>query len=271
MNNPLLTASEAARLPPRPGRSSIMSYIRTLTYYPHIALATVILGLWGALTQVKHGRSGANRVAMVWIGYILRAAYWHMRVAVELRGTPPAVGKDALIAAKHQSFLDILAIAYAAERRSFVMKREILRIPIMGWYAREVGSIPIDRSKGRDAIGQIVRNIRERIASTEGLGHLIIYPEGTRTRPGEHRPYKHGVSTIHLETGLPVYPVAVNCGLFWPKRGLPIVSGRAVIEFMPPMFAAAEESRDEFTQRLRDVIEDHSDILMVEAGFSGEG
>lgn len=266
MTKPLLTAAEAARLSPVPRPTGIFSYVRAGTYYLHIGLATLVLGLWG-LTQMRHGRKGANRVATIWIGYMLRAAYWHMGVAVELRGTPPARGTDALIAAKHQSFLDILAIAYAAGRRSFVMKREVLRVPVMGWYAREVGSIPIDRAKGRDAMGQIVSAVRARMETPDGIGHLIIYPEGTRTKPGEHRPYKHGISTLHMETGLPVWPVAVNCGLFWPKRGLPIAAGRAVIEFLPPMQAGPDETRDEFIARLRETIETRSDALMAEAGF----
>lgn len=266
MTEPLLNAAEAARLSPTPRPTGLFSYVRAFTYYIHVGLATLVLGIWG-LTQLRHGRKGANRVATIWIGYMLRAAYWHMGVAVELRGTPPARGTDALIAAKHQSFLDILAIAYAAGRRSFVMKREVMRVPIMGWYAREVGSIPIDRAKGRDAIGQIVTQARARIAAPDGLGHLIVYPEGTRTKPGEHRPYKHGIGTIHLETGVPVWPVAVNCGLFWPKRGLPIAAGRAVIEFLPPMQAEPGESRDAFITRLRDAIETHSDALLAEAGF----
>ncbi|MDO5643183.1 MAG: lysophospholipid acyltransferase family protein [Paracoccus sp. (in: a-proteobacteria)] len=267
MTGPLLTQAEAARYAPRPGSTGAFAWLRTLSYYPHVALATIVLGLWGALTQLRHGRRGAQRVATVWISYMLLAARWHMGVAVELRGTPPADGQNALIAAKHQSFLDILAIACAARQRGFVMKREVMRVPIMGWYAREVGSIPIDRSKGRDAMGQIVAAIHDRMGQPGGLGHLIVYPEGTRTRPGEYRPYKHGIATMHLETGLPVWPVAVNCGLFWPRRGLPVASGRAVIEFLPPMQAEPGETRDAFIERLRTVIESRSDALMAEAGF----
>lgn len=270
MTGPLLKPGEAPSLLPKPGRIGFFSYLRTISYYIHIALATVVLGLWGLLTQLRKGLHGANRVASVWVSYILRAARWHMGVAVEVRGAPPRAGEDVLIAAKHQSFLDILAIACAAERRAFVMKREIMRVPIMGWYAREVGSIPIDRSKGRDAMAQIVSAARSRMATDDGLGHLIIYPEGTRTRPSEHRPYKHGVGTIHLETGLPVYPVAVNCGLFWPKRGIPVASGRAVIEFLPPMQAEPGETRDSFIRRLQQTIETRSNALMAEAGFNSK-
>ncbi|MFV0410594.1 MAG: lysophospholipid acyltransferase family protein [Paracoccus sp. (in: a-proteobacteria)] len=267
---PLLNAAEAAKYSPKPRPTGIFSYVRAGTYYLHMALATALIGLWG-LNKLRQGPLGANRVASIWISYMLRAARWHMGVVVELRGTPPANGQDALIAAKHQSFLDILAIACAAKRRAFVMKREVLRVPVMGWYAREVGCIPIDRTKGRDAMGQIVNTVRERMNSDIGLGHLIVYPEGTRTRPGEQRPYKHGIGTIHMETGLPVWPVAVNCGMFWPKRGIPVAAGRAVIEFLPPMQAEPGESREAFIARLREAIETRSDELMAESGLATTG
>ena len=71
------------------------------------------------------------------------------------------------------------------------------------------------------------------MASPDGLGQLVFYPEGTRTKPGTSLPYKHGVGSIQRATGLPIVPVAVNCGMFWPKRGFPIRGGTAVIEFLP--------------------------------------
>ena len=258
---PLLTPEQAAAYNPRPRRTGWLGYPAAVLYYIHIALATVVLGTWG-LTQVGRGREGAHHVATTWIGYMLRAARWHLGVVVELRGTPPE--GDAIIAAKHQSFLDILAIAYACRRRGFIMKREVLRVPIMGWYARKAGCIPIDRARGRDAMAQIISEVNERSARAD-LGHLIIYPEGTRTRPGDKRPYKHGVGTIYAATDLPCYPVAVNCGMFWPKRGIPISPGRAVIEFLPVV--APGLTADALMAQLQHDIEAASDALMAEAGL----
>lgn len=262
----LLNHAEAARYSPKPRPTGVFSYLRAGLYYVHVAAATLVLGLWG-ITQLPRGLIGANHVATTWIGYVLRAARWHMGIAVELRGTPPAPDQNALLAAKHQSFLDILAIAYAANRRGFVMKKQVLNVPVMGWYARRVGCIPIDRTRGRDAMTQIVSQAKARLGSDDGLGHLILYPEGTRTRPGEQRPYKQGIATIHIETSVPVYPVAVNCGMFWPKKGLPVAAGRAVIEFLPPISIEAGESRDGFMRRLRDLVETRSNALMAEAGL----
>ncbi|MFT4014921.1 MAG: lysophospholipid acyltransferase family protein [Paracoccus sp. (in: a-proteobacteria)] len=214
----------------RPGAAGVLAWLRTGLYYVYISLATLVLGVLG-LPLGLHGRAAANKVATIWLGQMLGAARVILGVRVEYRGTPPA--GDILIASKHQSFLDILALSHACPRRTFVMKRQLLNVPIMGWFARRVGCIPIDRAKGKDALRQILTEIQAAQASPEGLGQLIVYPEGTRTPPGQGLPYKPGVALMQRATGLAIVPVAVNCGLFWPKRGFPIRSGTAVVEFLP--------------------------------------
>lgn len=246
-----------------PGKLNGWQYLQNVLFYLHAAVATLIFGLAGIVRVMRQGRAGANHVATRWIGYILWAAKFHMGVECEVRGTPPT--HDCIVAAKHQCFLDILAIAHAVPERNFIMKREVMRVPVMGWYAWKVGCIPIDRAKGKDAMKAIADTINRRMAG-EGIGQLIIYPEGTRTRPGERRAYKHGVSTIRSATGLPVVPVAVNTGLFWPREGWGIRPGKAVIWFLPQMDQGLPAER--FMRDLATQIEDNSDLLLKEAGFS---
>lgn len=248
---------------PQPGPLSAWQYAQNLLFYIHVALATLVIGLAGILLVIRHGRAGANRVATRWIGYMIWAARLHMGITCEVRGTPPTA--DCIVAAKHQSFWDILVIAHAVPRRAFIMKREVMRVPIMGWYAFKVGCIPIDRMKGRDALAVMSAQINQRIGG-DGLGQLIIYPEGTRTLPGQRRAYKHGVATIRAATGLPVVPVAVNAGMFWPRKGWGIRPGRAVVEFLPPI--GPDLPAEAFMPRLEAEIETHSDRLMAEAGLS---
>ncbi len=244
-----------------PGRLSPVWPLLTGSYYLHVVLATVVLGLWGLPKALFSGRAGAQRVATVWVGHMLRAARWHFGLEVEVRGIPPR--GDCIIAAKHQSFLDILALAKACPERAFIMKREVMRVPIMGWFARKVGSVPIDRKDGRGARAAIVAAVHE--ALPRGLGQLIIYPEGTRTRPGTSRPYKNGAAMLYQETGLPMVPVAGDCGLFWPKNGLRIRGGRAVIEFLPVIAPGSEASTAALTEQLEATIEPASARLLEEA------
>ncbi len=250
---------------PVPGPLTPWQYVQNVLFYIHVAIATIILGLIGLPRAMFGGREGANRVATGWIGYVLWAARLHLGVWCEVRGTPPT--DDCIVASKHQCFLDILALSHALPRRAFIMKREVMRVPIMGWYAYKVGCIPIDRSRGRDAIRAISAQINARIAG-DGLGQLIIYPEGTRTLPGERRSYKHGVGTIRGATGLPVVPVAVNTGLFWPRKGWGIRPGRAVIQFLPAI--GPDLTPANFVTRLEDEVETRSDQLMAEAGFRAQ-
>lgn len=248
---------------PAPGRLGPWQYLQNAIYYLHVGVATLLIGLFGLPFVALRGRQAANTVATRWIGYMLWAARLHLGVTCEVRGTPPT--DDCIVAAKHQCFLDILVIAHALPRRAFIMKREVMRVPVMGWYAWKVGCIPIDRSRGRDALRAISTEVNGRITSAEGLGQLIIYPEGTRTRPGERRDYKHGTGTLRAATGLRVVPVAVNTGLFWPRKGWGVRPGRAVVEFLPVI--EPDMPRQAFMPRLQAEIEVNSDRLMAEAGF----
>lgn len=246
----------------RPGRLPALWWLRTATYYVHVGLATLVLGLWGLPKARRHGRIGALRVSQVWIDYMLRAARWHFGVRVEVRGTPPDF--DCIVAAKHQSFLDILAIAQACPQRAFIMKKEIMRVPVMGWFAREVGSVPIDRTRGPAARTAMVAAVQK--AMRRGLGQLIIYPEGTRTKPGERRPWRGGVAALYAAAGLPCQPVATNAGMFWPRDGMRIRPGVAVIEFLEPVAPGLPSAG--LLPRIEPLVETASDRLMADAGLA---
>ncbi|MDO5633008.1 MAG: lysophospholipid acyltransferase family protein [Paracoccus sp. (in: a-proteobacteria)] len=249
---------------PTPGPLTFVQYLRNIAFYLHIALATILIGLWGLFKVATGGREGAIRVSTVWIGHVVWSARIYLGLIAEVRGTPPT--HDCIVAAKHQSFWDIMAISHAVPRRAFIMKREVMRVPIMGWYAYKVGCIPIDRSRGKDAMTAISERVSERIAE-RSLGQLIIYPEGTRTLPGQRKAYKHGVASIRAATGLDVVPVAVNTGLFWPRKGWGIRPGRAVVEFLPVIPPGTDSAT--FMADLERQIEGNSDRLMAEAGFQG--
>lgn len=250
--------------PYHPREPGLLGWPRAILFYIWIALVTLVMGIvWLPIVLAKP--QSAHRLGVAWTGQLLAAARVLLGIRVEVRGTPPTF--DCIVAAKHQSFLDILAIAHAVPQCAFIMKRELLRVPIMGYYAKKAGCIPIDRSKGTEAMKQIAEEIRKAQARPEGLGQLIIYPEGTRTKPGTRNKYKHGVATIRAATGLPVVPVAVNCGLFWTKKGIPMRPGTSIIEFLPVI--PPEHDHDTFMQDLYDTIETASDRLLVEAGGVG--
>ena len=182
----------------------------------------------------------------------------------EIRGTPPM--GEVMIAAKHQSFLDIILIFGAVPAGKFIMKRELMWAPVIGQYALRIGCVPVDRGKRSQAIKQMVRDVAR---GRQAPGQLIIYPQGTRIAPGVKAPYKIGTGVLYEELGQDCVPAATNVGLFWPRKGIARKPGLAVVEFLPPIAAGLE--RAAFMARLEDQVETASNRLMREAGFTSPG
>lgn len=248
-----------SRYQPRP--PSILDWPRTVVYYLYAALATLALGLWG-LPQVLVRPERAHRVASLWLGQMLGAARLILGVRVEYRGTPPA--GDCIVASKHQSFLDILALAHACPAPR-------LRDEARGAARADHGLVraqgglhphrPRPRQGGDEADH---RRGRDRPRPSPGAGPVDHLSRRNPHPAGQKLPYKHGASTIQRATGLPIHPVAVNCGLFWPRRGFPIRGGTAVVEFLAPLHAGPRSAAA--TELLEERIEPASDRLLAEAG-----
>ena len=206
------------------------------------------------------GHRSVLRLANVWA----RASLWLLRVIcgtrVEFRGRAHIPDYPCILAAKHQSFLEIIALCSLFPHFTFVLKRELTRIPLFGWYLARSGQIAVDRSRGRAALTEVSRRA---IAVLEDGRTLFIFPEGTRRPPEAAAEYKSGIAYIYGETGVPCLPVAVNSGLFWPRRSFRRRPGTAVLEFLPMIPAGL--SRQAFQTRMCDAVETASRALMAEA------
>jgi 1-acyl-sn-glycerol-3-phosphate acyltransferase len=174
-------------------------------------------------------------------------------VRIRVEGTVPAA--PTIIAAKHQSMLDVFILFHALPDARFVMKRELLRAPIFGWYARRVGAVPVDRGGGSAAMQAMMRDL---LAAGGAQAQIVIYPQGTRVPPGEHRPYKVGVHALYEATGLPCIPVAVDTGRVLP-RGMAVHPGTTTVRFLPPIGPGLK--RERFMALLETVIEDEVAVL----------
>ena len=174
---------------------------------------------------------------------------------VEIRGRPPTGA--AIVAAKHQSAWDTLIWHVLFAHPAMVMKKELLAIPLYGWYCRKSEMIPVDRAGGRRALKKML------VAADEAVRErrpIIIFPEGTRTAPGERREYQAGVVALYRHLGIPAVPVAVNSGLFWPRRGFLRRPGTIVLEFLEPIAPGLD--RHAFMAELERRIEDASLALL---------
>lgn len=180
----------------------------------------------------------------------------------EIRGEVPK--GEVLIAAKHQSFFDIILLCSVLPRPKFIMKRELLYAPFVGQYALRIGCVPVDRGKRGAAIAKMKADVARGAALP---GQLVIYPQGTRVPPGEVKPYKHGTGLLYEQLGQTCVPAATNVGVFWPKRSLLRSPGLAVMEFLPAI--APGLPVPDFMARIEAEVEAASTRLMRDAGWRG--
>ncbi|TVR46785.1 MAG: 1-acyl-sn-glycerol-3-phosphate acyltransferase [Rhodobacteraceae bacterium] len=233
--------------------------IRSVLFIVQMYLAMVVLAIVFTPFAIFR-RDMALLACHTYCRYVRWSAAWMIGLRSEVRGTVP--DGPVLIAAKHQCFFDILIIFGALPRPRFIMKKQLKYAPILGWYALQVGCVPVDRGKRGQAIRQMVKGVRN---SPAGPGQLIIYPQGTRVAPGAHLPYKVGTAVLYEQLGQDCVPVATNVGVFWPRHGLMRKPGLAVVEFLPAI-PAGKPARA-FLTELEEVIETRSDALMADAGF----
>jgi 1-acyl-sn-glycerol-3-phosphate acyltransferase len=225
--------------------------------YAMMGLMGVVFVPW-ALARPR----GALVGVQTWNRYARWSARWMLGLHTEVRGPVPT--GEVLIAAKHQSFLDIIMIVSTVPHAKFVMKAELKRMPVLGWYALRMGCVPVERGRRAEAVRRMVADVE---AGRADPGQLIIYPEGTRMAPGEHRPYKVGAAALYSASGLPCVPAACNVGLFWPRRGILRRAGTAVVEFLPEIEPGL--GHDAFLARLEAEVEGGTERLLREAGWDG--
>ena len=226
------------------------------------ALAMLVIGIlflpW-AIVSSRGARAACKTYA--------RWAIWTAQVMIglrsEVRGSVPT--GEVMIAAKHQSFLDILVIFNALPAAKFIMKRELLWTPVIGLYAYRIGCVPVNRGKRGQAIKKMIADVRSGAANP---GQLVIYSQGTRVPPGTHKPYKIGTYALYSQLEQPCVPVATNAGLFWPKGTMLRKPGLAVVEFLDPISPGLEQAP--FMAQLEVSVESCSNALMREAGFDAE-
>lgn len=197
------------------------------------------------------------------IGLWVKSCLWLLRVIagvrVEIRNPDKIPKGPAIVAAKHQSFLETFVLVGCLGDPVIILKRELTWIPLFGWYLKKARMVAVDRGARGRALGQAARGAREEMAKGR---QLLIFPEGTRRAPGAPPAYKHGVAYIYDIVKFPVTPVGLNAGLFWPRRSFIRRPGVVTIEFLDPV--APGLGRDEALAAIQASIEESSDRLLRE-------
>jgi 1-acyl-sn-glycerol-3-phosphate acyltransferase len=208
-----------------------------------------------------------RRAVLAWSRLWCRSVLGWLAITCGLRHR--VIGREHLpagphiLAIKHQSTWETLATNLEFPDCAFVLKRELMWIPVVGWMMGRAGNIGIDRAAGAKALRAILRDTRR--ALDDGRP-VIIFPEGTRTPPGSTRPYQPGVAALYSQLKVPVVPVALNSGLFWGRRTFLKKPGTITMRILPPIEPGLP--RAAFMDLLRERIEAATLDLTAEAQLS---
>ncbi len=227
---------------------NLLFYLNLAVFLIFLALPSLVLPRWGILG-----------VAKLWG----RANLWLLRtvcgIRVEWRGLEKIPHGALLVASKHQSTWETFALLPLFADPTYILKRELMWIPLFGWCTWRGGMIPVDRGAGKPALAAMTQRARRELARGR---QIIIFPEGTRRPAGAEPRYKHGVAHLYAEGGVPCLPIALNSGLFWPRRRFMRYPGTVTVEILDPIPPGLD--RDVFFERLQQEIETATARLIAE-------
>jgi len=195
----------------------------------------------------------------LWTGGIVFIARWVAGIRHEIRGLENLPKGPVILAVKHQSAWDTFFFDSVLPDAVYVLKRELLDIPFVGWHMRKTEMIALDRSAGVKSMHMLLEKAQATLAARR---QIVIFPEGTRTAPGTSGRYMPGLAMLAAAVDAPVVPVALNSGLFWARKAFLKQSGTIIVEFMPPMPKGLD--RRAFLNELQSRIEDKTRLLESE-------
>lgn len=237
-----------------------MIFMRSLLFNAAFYLATALIIIVTLPVYFFLPQGFATGVVTLWAKtgvFLLRTI---AGTRCELRGRENVPPGAIIVASKHQSMFETFALWPLFDDPVYVMKAEVRRIPFFGWFAVKAGMILVDRKRGTTALRQMAARARQEIARGR---QILIFPEGTRRPPGASPAYQPGVAFLYRSLGVPVLPVALNSGLYWPRRSFLHYPGTIIVEFLPPIPPGLEPRL--FMDKLEEEIETASDRLLVEA------
>jgi 1-acyl-sn-glycerol-3-phosphate acyltransferase len=233
----------------------LRSLVFNVLFYLNFLLWVLI-----ALPTFLMPRAAMLRVADWWARCIIVLMRIVCNIKVEFRGVEKIPKGPLIVASKHQSMWETISLLRFFEAPFFALKRELRFIPIFGLFLIKTDMIAIDRSAGGRALVAMARRARKEVLRGR---QFVIFPEGTRRPVGAPPQYKSGIGLIYTDCGVPCLPVALNSGLFWPRRTFMRYPGTLVVEFLDPLPAGLP--RDEFLTRMRNAIEDATNRIVADA------
>jgi 1-acyl-sn-glycerol-3-phosphate acyltransferase len=219
----------------------------------------LVLHIVAALPTFFLPRRAFITVAKSW-GHTSNALLAVAGIRVEMRGREKIPHGALLVASKHQSVWETFGLVPLFDDPAYIYKRELLWIPVFGWYLWKSDMVPVDRRARGGAIAGMIEAARKELARGR---QIIIFPEGTRTAPGAPPAYKSGLANLYAATNVACLPVALNSGVFWPRRKFLRYPGTIVLEVLDPIAPALD--KETFAVRVEADIEAATARLVAEA------
>jgi 1-acyl-sn-glycerol-3-phosphate acyltransferase len=234
----------------------LRSLLANIVFYLNLSLWLV----FAAFPALLLPRRYLLKVAVAWARSALVLQRLTAGTHYEITGLENIPSGGLMVAAKHQSFWETFVLVALFPDPVFILKRELTWIPFFGWCLTKLRMIPVDRGGRARALAAVAR--RARVELGQNGRQLLIFPEGTRRAPGAPPDYKHGVAHLYGDLGVPCLPVALNSGLYWPRRKFLRRPGTIRMEIMPPIPPGLGKAA--FHARLQETIETASDRLLAQ-------
>ncbi len=244
---------------PRQRSPDIEIIVRSLVFNVAFYLVT-LLYLVAALPTFLMSRHGILGIAWIWSHTVLQLLRIVCNMQVEWRGLDRIPPGPLLVASKHQSAWEVFGLIVLFPDFAFILKRELQWIPWFGWYTIKARMIPVIRGARSKALAALTESVSRELAAGR---QIIIFPEGTRRSPGAEPAYKYGIVHLYATTGATCLPIALNSGLFWPRRSFLRYPGKVIIEVLDPIPPGLDPGA--FAARLQSAIEPASARLLLEA------
>ena len=219
----------------------------------------LIVQMLAAIPTLVMPRGAIVAIVKFWARTNLRLLRSVCGIAVEYRGLEKVPPGALIVASKHQSMWETFALFPLFADPAFILKRELMWIPFFGWFSWKAAMIPVNRGKRSQALAELGVSARRELARGR---QIVIFPEGTRRAPGAEPRYKFGVTHLYAETGAVCLPIALNSGLFWPRRSFRRFPGTIVVEMLDPI--APGLTKEDFAARLQESIETATARLVAE-------
>ena len=233
----------------------VRSVLFNTAFYTNIIVRMLVLSPFYFLMP----RKSAYRIPKAWAA----SNNWLMAKIVgatfEIEGLENIPEGGCIFAPKHQSAWDTFALLPYQRDPVYILKRELMWIPLFGWYVAKQKMIPVNRGARGKVMVEVMQRTKEEMAKGR---QLIIYPEGTRRPPGAEPQYRYGIARIYRDVQVPVVPIVAHWGLFWGRRKLIKHPGHFKVKILPPIQPGLDP--DAFYAQLIDTLETASDKLLIE-------